>query len=73
MLFYAFKMSVLLASLCVNASDVILCFFMHTAGSDPIFQIYMDAPPGVPGASKHQNFILTNKSVEFLPFRLAKN
>ena len=46
---------------------------MHTAGSDPIFQIYMDAPPGVQGASEHQNFIFTSKSVEFLPFRLTKH
>ena len=33
---------------------------LHTAGSDTIFvQIYMDAPPGVPGVSKepegHEN------------------
>ena len=30
----------------------------HTAGLDTIFvQIYMDAPPGVPGVSKNQNFL----------------
>ena len=29
----------------------------HTAGLDTIFiQIYMDAPPVVPGVSKNQNF-----------------
>ena len=39
----------------------------HTAGSDTIFgQIYMDSPPGVPGVSKNQNFVFTNKTVEFL-------
>ena len=39
---------------------------VHTAGSDTIFiQIYMDAPPGVPGVSKNQIFF-TNKTVEFL-------
>ena len=30
------------------------CIMHHTAGSDTIFiQIYMDAPPGVPGVSKN--------------------
>ena len=58
MLFYVFKMVVSIASLCVNASDRSAVHFLHTAGSDPIFQIYMDAPPGVPGASKNQNFII---------------
>ena len=67
MLFYAFKMAVLFVSFCINASDVILCSFMHSARSEPIFQIYMDPPTGVPGASKNQNFSFTNKSVEFLP------
>ena len=39
----------------------------HTAGSDTIFiQIYMEAPPGVPGVSKKQIFFFTNKTVEFL-------
>ena len=39
----------------------------HTAGLDTIFvQIYMDAPPGVPGVSKKQIYFFTNKSVEFL-------
>ena len=34
----------------------------HTASSDTIFiQIYMDAPPGVPGVSKNQNFFLQIK------------
>ena len=34
---------------------------LHTAGSDTIFfQIYMDAPPGVPGVSKNQNCFFTN-------------
>ena len=39
----------------------------HTAGLDTIFvQIIMDALPGVSGVSKNQNFIFTNKTVEFL-------
>ena len=39
----------------------------HTAGLDTIFvQIYMDAPPGVPGVSKNQIYFFTNKTVEFL-------
>ena len=39
----------------------------HTAGSDTIFvQIYMDAPPGVPGVSKNQIYFFTNKTVEVL-------
>ena len=39
----------------------------HTAGSDTIFvQIYMDAPPGVPGVSKYQIYLFTKKNVEFL-------
>ena len=43
----------------------------HTAGSDTIFiQIYMDAPPGVPGVSKNQNFILTYEIIEFLAEKL---
>ena len=39
----------------------------HTAGLDTIFvQIYMDAPPGVPGVSKNQIHFFKNKTVEFL-------
>ena len=41
----------------------------HTASLDTIFvQIYMDAlpGPGVPGVSKNQIFLFTNKNVEFL-------
>jgi hypothetical protein len=39
----------------------------HTAGLDTIFiQIYMYAPPGVPGVSKNQILFFTNKSVELL-------
>ena len=31
----------------------VISFHAHTAGLDTIFvQIYMDAPPGVPGVSK---------------------
>ena len=58
MLFYAFKMAVAIASLCVNVSDRSAVQILHTAGSDPIFQVYMGAPPGVPGASKNQNFFI---------------
>ena len=33
--------------------ELLCCFLYHTAGSDTIFiQIYMDAPPGIPGVSK---------------------
>ena len=46
---------------------------LHTPGSETIFfQIYIDAPPGVPGVSKNWIFF-TNKSVEFLPFWLTKH
>ena len=39
----------------------------HTARCNTIFvQIYMDAPPGVPGVSKNQIYFFTNKTVEFL-------
>ena len=39
----------------------------HTAGSDTIFiQIYMDAPPGVPGVSKNSQKYATNETVELL-------
>ena len=39
----------------------------HTAGSNTIFiQIYMDAPPGVPGVSKNSQKYATNKTVELL-------
>ncbi len=58
MLFYVFKMVVSIASLCVNASDRSAEQILHTAGSDPILQIYIDAPPRVPGASKNQNLII---------------
>ena len=37
---------------------------LRVAGSDTIlFQIYMDAPPGVPGVSKNQNFVLQINSL----------
>ena len=47
---------------------------LHTAGSDTFFiQIYMDAPPGVPGVSKNSQKYAANKSVEFLAFWLTKH
>ena len=67
--------------LCVSFSLVCLCWCVmhqktmagifillcHRAGLDTIFvQIYMDAPPGVPGVSKNQIYFFTNKTVEFL-------
>ena len=30
---------------------------LHTAGSDTFFQIYMDAPPGVPGGVLISEFV----------------
>ena len=37
----------------MNALLWVVMIEMHTAGLDTIFvQIYMDAPPGVPGVSK---------------------
>ena len=44
MLFYAFKMALLFASLCVNASDYICSLNLHAAGTDTNFQIYLEAP-----------------------------
>ena len=47
--------------------NVIFITDTHTAGSDTIFiQIYMDAPPGVPGVSKNSQKYATNKTVELL-------
>ena len=51
-----------------------ICIYGHTAGSDTIFiQIYMDAPPGVPGVSKEleghkdQNETVSlNNSIQFV-------
>ena len=40
----------------------------HTAGSETIFiQIYMDAPPRVPGGVKKSESFFYKKTVEFLP------
>ena len=66
MLFYAFKMAVSIASLCVNASDLIWPLNLHFLDQALFFQIYIDGPPGVPGVSKNQNFIFTYESVQFL-------
>jgi hypothetical protein len=42
--------------------DNIMYVTGNTAGSDTIFiQIYMDAPPGVPGVSKNQKYFLPIK------------
>ena len=40
---------------------------------DTIFQIYLEAPLGVPGVSKNQNFFFTTKNVEFSAFWLTKH
>ena len=46
----------------------------HTAGLDTIFiQIYMDAPPGVPGVSKNLQKYATNKSFWVLGSQNIKN
>ena len=66
MFFYAFKMSVSIASLRVNASDWIWPLNLHFLDQALFFQIYIDGPPGVPGVSKNQNFIFTYESVQFL-------
>ena len=68
MLFYAFKMALLFASLCVNASDQICSLNLHTAGSDTIFQIYLEAPLGVPGVSKIRISFLQLKVLSSCPF-----
>ena len=72
MLFYAFKMSVSIASLRVNASDWIWPLNLHFLDQALFFQIYIDGPPGVPGVSKDQNFIFTYKSVQFLADKTYK-
>ena len=48
-------------------NEMLLPSKAHTAGSDTIFiQIYMDAPPGVPGVSKNSQKYATNKTVKLL-------
>ena len=40
---------------------------IHTARCDTILiQIYMDAPPGVPGVSKNHIYFFTNETVFLL-------
>ena len=56
-------MAVSIASLCVNASDLIWPLNLQFLDQALFFQIYIDGPPGV---SKNQNFIFTYESVQFL-------
>ena len=65
-------MVVSIASLCVNASDLIWSLNLHFLDQALFFQIYIDGPPGVPGVSKDQNFIFTYKSVQFLADKTYK-
>ena len=55
------KFSCISCGLGIRPSEII------TASSDTIFiQIYMDAPPGVPGVSKNHIYFFTNETVFLL-------